>query len=243
MKNLKGFISKNSPTILSIIGATGVIITSGLTIKATIKANNLYNSLDNKEELTKKDIVKLCWKEYIPAGLSAGATIASIIGANYINQQVKASLLSAYCILQNSYMDYKRVTNELYDDADNKIRQKICEHKYDKFNIIKTDDNSQLFFDSESGTFFESTMEEMLKKESIFLETLAKCGKVSLNTWERIIGNSPLPMGNDIGWYSNDYNDINAYPDVEIIYTKDIMSNGLECIIISFSIEPDFFAL
>ena len=243
MNKFKYFVYKNSPVILSVIGATGVIITSGLTIKATIKANNLYNSLDNKEELNKKDIVRLFWKEYIPAGISASATIICIFGASYINQKMKASLISAYYLLQNSYMDYKNATNELYENADSKIRHKLFEDKYSKENISLQNDDTEIFFDYWSGSFFESTMDEMLRHESEFLETLSINGWVSINEWEHILGNRPMINGDILGWYSNEYHDVNGYPDVEVIFEPDTMSNGLKCNIINFSMEPEIMSL
>ena len=238
MSKFENFISKNSPTILSIIGATGVIITSGLTMKATIKANNLYNSREDKELLTKKDIVKLYWKEYIPSILSAGTTIGCIFGANYINQKTKATLASAYCLLQNSYIEYKNAANELYENADSKIQAKICEKKYDE-NAIIYDENVTLFYDNLSGTFIESTMDEMLRYESKFLELLYSRGKVSVNQWERIIGNDPLIIGDELVWYSNDYHDIQAYPDVKIDFIPDKLSNGIDVNMIMFTIDPE----
>lgn len=238
MSKFENFISKNSPTILSIIGATGVFITSGLTMKATIKANNLYNSREDKELLTKKDIVKLYWKEYIPSILSAGTTIGCIFGANYINQKTKATLASAYCLLQNSYIEYKNAANELYENADSKIQAKICENKYNEKGMVY-DENVTLFYDTLSGTFIESTMDEMLRYESKFLELLYGNGKVSVNQWERIIGNNPLIIGDELVWYSNDYHDIQAYPDVKIDFIPDKLSNGIDVNMIMFTIDPE----
>jgi hypothetical protein len=238
MNKFENFISRNSPTILSIIGATGVIITSGLTIKATIKANNLYNSREDKETLTKKDIVKTYWKEYIPSILSGSITIGCIFGSNYINQKTKATLVSAYCLLQNSYIEYKNAANELYDGADNKIRNKICENKYNE-NAIIYDENTTLFYDTLSGTFIESTMDEMLKHESEFLELLYTRGKVTVNQWERIIGNEQSIIGNELVWYSNDYHDVQAYPEVQIEITPDKLSNGIKVNMITFTIDPE----
>lgn len=238
MGKFENFISKNSPTILSIIGATGVIITSGLTIKATIKANNLYNSRKDKELLTKKDIVKLYWKEYIPSILGAGATIGCIFGADYINQKTKTTLISAYCLLQNSYIEYKNAANELYEDSDNKIQNKICENKYNEKTIVY-DDNTNLFYDILSGTFIESTMDEMLKYEAEFLELLHTRGRVTLNQWEHIIGNDPTIIGDELVWYSNDYHDVQAYPDVRIEFKPDKLSNGMNVNMIYFSMEPE----
>lgn len=240
MNNFKSFINKNSPVILSIIGVGGVILTTGLTIKATIKATELYNSLENKNELTKKDIVRLCWKEYIPTAISASTTIVCVLGANYLNQRTKASLVSAYYLLQSSYMDYKRAADNLYENGDIKIKQEVCKNNYEKNNIIKINDDTTLFFDYESGTFFESSMDEILKYESQFLNTLNKYGKITLNEWEKIIGNKPLEYGDSVGWCCNEYNNVDCYPEVEINLTPDVMSNGLECVMITFSMPPEF---
>lgn len=238
MSKFENFISKNSPTILSIIGATGVIITSGLTMKATIKANNLYNSREDKELLTKKDIVKLYWKEYIPSILSAGTTIGCIFGANYINQKTKTALASAYCLLQNSYIEYKNAANELYEDADNKIQTKICENKYYENSIIY-DDDTNVFYDVLSGHFIECTMDKMLRHEAEFLELLHTRGRVTLNQWERIIGSDPTIIGDELVWYSNDYHDVQSYPDVQIEFIPDTLSNGMKVTMICFTMEPE----
>lgn len=238
MSKFEDFISKNSPTILSIIGATGVIITSGLTMKATIKANNLYNSREDKGLLTKKDIVKLYWKEYIPSILSAGTTIGCIFGANYINQKTKATLVSAYCLLQNSYIDYKNAANELYENADDKIQAKICENKYNEKGIVYDDDNN-LFYDILSGTFIESTIDKMLQYEAEFLELLHTRGRVTLNQWEHIIGNDSTIIGDELVWYSNDYHDVQAYPDVRIEFIPDTLSNGMKITMIHFTMDPE----
>lgn len=243
MNKFKCFMQKNSPVILSIMGATGVIITSGLTIKATIKANNLYNSFNNKDELSKKDIIRLFWKEYIPAGISASTTIICIFGANYINQKIKTSLISAYYLLQNSYTDYKNTVKELYENSDDEIKRKMCENKYNKNEIVLVNESTQLFFDYESCCFFESTMDEVLKSESEFLETLSNNGWVSVNEWENMLGNDPVTNGDILGWYSNDYNSVYGYPEVNVIYTPNVMSNGLECVIISFSMDPEIMSL
>lgn len=238
MSNFKSFINKNSPAILSIIGASGVIITAGLTAKATIKANNLYNSLEDKDKLTKQDIVKLCWKEYIPAGLSAGVTIACIFGANYMNERIKASLASAYCLLQNSYMDYKKATNELYKDADIKIKNKICENKYNEQAMVY-DENATLFYDNLTGQFIECTMDKMLQYESEFLELLHTRGRVTLNQWANIIGAGRTIIGDELVWYSNDFHDVYGYPDVQIEIIPDTLSNGMKVNMINFTMEPE----
>ncbi|MBO7080293.1 MAG: hypothetical protein J6W64_10960 [Bacilli bacterium] len=238
MSKFGNFISKNSPTILSILGATGVIITSGLTIKATIKANNLYNSREDRELLTKKDIVKLYWKEYIPSILSASTTIGCIFGANYINQKTRTTLASAYCLLQNSYIEYKNAANELYENADSKIQAKICEKKYNEKGMVYDDDDN-LFYDVLTGQYIECTMDEMLRYEAEFLELLHTRGRVTLNQWSHILGNGSTIIGDELVWYSNDYHDVQAYPDVQIKFIPDTLSNGMKVNMIFFTMEPE----
>ena len=73
-KNLGGIISKNSPTILTGLAVGGLMTTALLTGTATIKAVRLVDEVNHRNwnnpdfyELTKKEIVGLTWKYYIPS--------------------------------------------------------------------------------------------------------------------------------------------------------------------------------
>ena len=89
---------ESSPTILTCMGVAGVVGTAVLAVKATPKALALMDAADDEKNgvhienytppyvpLTKWEVVKVTWKEYIPAVTVGALSIACIVGANSIN--------------------------------------------------------------------------------------------------------------------------------------------------------------
>lgn len=129
-------LKKASPTILTCIGAVGVVATAVLAVKATPKADGLIKADSSRNHdgdpyaATKLEAVKSCWKCYIPAAATGVATIICIFGANTLNKKQQASLASAYALVNRSYSDYKRKLKELYgEDAHKKIMESIAAEK------------------------------------------------------------------------------------------------------------------
>ena len=109
----KIYLRKASPTILSGLGAAGVIVTSVLAVRATpkalrkIRADSKTNHDGDPEAYNKLEAVKSAWACYIPAAISGTATIFCIFGANVLNKRQQAALTSAYALLNDSYNNYK----------------------------------------------------------------------------------------------------------------------------------------
>ena len=129
-------LKKASPTILTCIGAAGVVATAVLAVKATPKADSLIKADSRRNHdgdpyaATKLEAVKSCWKCYIPAAATGVATIICIFGANTLNKKQQASLASAYALVNRSYSDYKHTLKELYgEDAHKKIMESIAAEK------------------------------------------------------------------------------------------------------------------
>ena len=101
-------LKKASPTILTCIGAAGVVATAVLAVKATLKADSLIKADSRRNHdgdpyaATKLEAVKSCWKCYIPAAATGVATIICIFGANTLNKKQQASLASAYALVNRS---------------------------------------------------------------------------------------------------------------------------------------------
>ena len=114
------------------LGATGVIATAVMAVKRTPKALTLLESAKEEkgEELTKLEKFKIASPVYIPAMITGTATIACIFGSNIISKNQQAALMSAYALLDNSYKEYKKKTEELYgEDAGRQIREEIAKDK------------------------------------------------------------------------------------------------------------------
>ena len=193
----------NSPALLTGLAVGGVILTAVLAAKATpkaiaaieaeeeerhIKAANrakkaeevLHENYDEVyeeefEPITKKDIVKIGFKYFIPPILSAGLTIACIVGAQHINTVRQAAMAASYELLRNSYDNYRshvrdavdkkkyeEIEHNIHTDAVNDILEKhpLTDQEYAKLDVGC---GAALFCDSITGRRFVSTYEKVYR--------------------------------------------------------------------------------
>ena len=237
----KSFVSRNASTILTCIGGVGVIATSVMAVKATPKALKLIeNAKEEKgEDLTKLDIVQVAGPAYIPSVITGVATLACIFGANALNKRQQAAIMSAYALLDNSYKEYRGKVRELYgDETDEKIKEEIIKDKYEDFDL--DDYNKQLFYDEYSERYFESTMEKVVKAEYFINRKISLWGGADLNEFYEALDIPQVDYGRHVGWSSGWLMDT-AWSDwLDFDHKKVVLDDGLECYIISMSVEPAF---
>ena len=155
----------NSSTILTCVGAIGVAATAIMSAKATPKAIALLNEAreEKGEELTKLEVVDIAAPVYIPAVIMGVSTIACIFGANFLNKRNQAALMSAYALLDNSYKEYIRKTEELYgDEANEHIVEEMAKENYEEGIVIPREE--ELFFDFKTCRYFHASMDEVVQK-------------------------------------------------------------------------------
>ena len=155
----------NSSTILTCVGAIGVIATTVMAVKATQKAVELLKAAEEEkgEDLTKLETVNVAGPLYIPTVLTGVSTIACIFGANFLNKRNQAALISAYALLDNSYKEYIRKTEELYgDDADAQVKEELAKENYVEGIVIPKEE--ELFFDFRTLQYFHAPMDEVIQK-------------------------------------------------------------------------------
>ena len=138
LQKSKVYLKQSSPTILTCVGAIGVVATSVLAVKATPKAVDIIRAREgidhegNYYAPTKLEAIQSCWKCYIPAALVGLSTIACIFGANVLSKRNQASLVSAYALLNQSYQQYRKAAKAVYgEDADEKIKIEAAKNVYD----------------------------------------------------------------------------------------------------------------
>ena len=235
LNSSKLFLRRNSPTILTFLGAAGVVATSIAAAKATPKAMALLEKTKEEkgEELTKLEIVKVAGPAYIPAVAIGASTIACIFGANALNKKTQASIMSAYALLDTSYKQYKSKVKELYgENSDRNVKKEIAKDKF-KDNDININNEKILFFDFYSLRYFESTERLVLKAENRVNELLKLYGRASLNDFYESLGMPTAYTGYELWW------NVQKCPSVEFTHDITTMDDGLECCVISMSVEPE----
>lgn len=243
---MKEFLKRNSSTILTCVGAAGVVATTVMAVKATPKALSLIENAKEEKgaELTKWETVKVAGPTYIPTIIAGAATIACIFGSNIINKHQQASLMSAYALLDNSYKEYKKKVDEMYgEEAGQKVRAEIAKDKYTGDVKVLEDDN-ELFFDFYSGRYFESTKEQVMLAEYETNRAMFVNGAVGLNEFYNFLGLEPRPEYDYIGWTCAQLEEMYWHPWIEfdheeVTIDEDSGDNaGLECTIVHLPFEP-----
>ena len=244
--NVQTFIKRNASTILTCIGVAGVVATAVMAVKETPKALTLLeDAKENKgEELTKWEKVRIAGPVYIPSVITGAATIACIFGSNVISKHQQAVLLSAYALLDNSYKEYKKKTDELYgEEAETHIRKEIAKDKYTGDEKI-LDDNKEQFFDFYSGRYFESTKEAVMRAQYETNRALFTNYAVSLNEYYDFLGLEERPEYDLVGWSCRKMEEIYCHPWIEFDHEETIIDGdseydeGLKCTIINMPLEP-----
>lgn len=216
-------LKTNSPSILTGIGVAGVIGTAILAAKATPKAMEARDQevLQAKEEIvpggdldtsagerlfrTYKEDVKVMWRFYIPAGLSAAATIACIIGANQIGLRRHAALLGAYSLMDNAFGEYKeKVLGEIGKTKAAKIEDEVNKERLHRSpassQVVFVGTGEQMCMDALSGRYFKSDAETIRRAEITLNQRILQDMYASLNEFYALVGLPAIEFGEELGF-------------------------------------------
>lgn len=245
----RAYVNNNSSTILTVIGAIGVVATAVMAVKATPKALQLIEeATDEKgEELTKLEVVKNAGPAYIPTIVMGASTIGCIFGANVLNKKHQAAIASAYALADNAYKEYRKKVTELYgEETDRKIRDAIIlDHRKDievytpGYGPIDTSGETRLFYDETSQRYFESTMEAVINAEYHFNRNYAMRGFAYLNEFYEFLGLEETEAGNALGWECMRLLEDYEASWVDFAHRRVPLEDGLECYVIETPIPPE----
>lgn len=248
MSKTQLLLKKHSSTILTVIGAMGVVATSILSVKATPKALALLEDAKQEkgEELSIKETIQVAWKPYIPAVLTGFGTIACIFGANYLSTRNQASLMSAYALLDRTYKEYQNKVKEVSGpEKELSLREELLKDKYDgevittKYeNDISEDEDKLIFYDNVSSRFFVSTMQRVMEAECKFKEAVEWKGYGFLNQYYDMLGIPRVDYGYQLGWTDVENNDPYNCASLEFNYEKVSPKEGVEIWIIRTNVPP-----
>lgn len=219
-------IADNSPTILTAIGATGVVGTAVLAARGHVAAQaslrreqfelaepSEYQStyidvLDqlNQIEITPRRQFELTWQHYLPAVITGAASIACIIGANSIHTRRQAVLISAYTLSERALTEYQAKVQEVIGEKkaegirDEVAKDRVLNTPSDTY-VPPYEGKGQLCQDSQSGRYFWATPEQIDRAENEVNQLILNDGHASLNDLYRALpGLEPIKSGEELGW-------------------------------------------
>jgi hypothetical protein len=241
-KNVQTFMVKRSPEILTGLGIAGMFTTVVLSVKATPKA--LRNIEDLKEEgmvpVPKIEIVKSCWKCYVPAAVMGLTSAACLIGATSVSARRTAALAAAYQISETALTEYReKVIETIGEKKEKLVREKVSENRVEKQPVTKseifiTNKGDTLFLEPLSKRYFKSDIELIRKAENKLNKEMLQgiSGYVSLNEFYDEIGLERTDLGDDLGW------NVDKLIDVE--FDPTITDDEKPCLAIQYIYPPKY---
>lgn len=228
LKAIKVNAKHNSPIILSSLGGLGVLSTAYLTAKASFEAARL---IDDSELTETVDRAKLVWKLYIPAGISAGATIMCIAGSTRVSANKIIAAQTALSATQQVYSDYReKVIEEYGKRKDENIRDKIAEERVKQNptgQAIVIGEGKILCCELYTGRYFNSDMETLRRAVNDINRKVISQDYVTMTDFYYLIGLTPTSGSSESGWKSVRL--------MELQFTSVLTDDGKPCLAFDYN--------
>ena len=258
-KGVRTVISKRSPEILTGIGIAGMITTTVMAVRATPKAielieeekdrqnrellkeaeENGYVTCDHIEKLKPLDIIKTTWKCYIPAAITGSLSIICLIGASSVNARRNAALATAYTLSESALKEYQeKVIETIGEKKEQAVRDSIAKDRIEQDpvtskEVIITERGNTLCYDSISGRYFKSDIDQLKKIENELNRRMRDEMYISLNEFYYEIGLNPTSIGDDLGWHID-----HGY--IELSFSSQLADEGTPCLVIDYRVAPRY---
>lgn len=222
-KKIFSFLGKHGATILSIAASVGVVVTAVETAKGTIKAQSLID-MNKAEPMTKKEVLRDCWKFYIPAAVVGVGTIACILGSNGLNKKTQAELMAAYVAVQQTYSAYRREVAARYGEDE----EKDIHHKIEEMPRADNGDVEHLCYEPHTNRYFHATMAQVYEAAYMLNKKFAIEGGISLEDWCEMLGLDYIPDEKCRGWCIDQMVDDWEYYWVDVECYEQKTDDGLD---------------
>lgn len=255
LENLKRGTVKNSPAILTGLAIGGLTLTAVLTGTAVPKAMRLIDEeyelrtfLSNPDgsgaeppDFTWQDMVKITWKEFLPAASVGIGTAICILGSNSISSRRIAMYASAYSLAETAAREYRaKVLETIGEKKELAIRDAVAIDRVatnPPVDVFATGHGNHLMLDSLSGRYFYSDIEQVRRAVNIFNHDLMDDMCKTVNEfWEEL--NLPgTELGRSMGWDIGF--DAPANNLLRVDYTTTIEpTTGAPCIVLTYNVFP-----
>ena len=252
---------KNAPLLLTIAGIAGLAATVVSAIKATplaidkmdeeicdryhrgeVEYEDLPMSTNKSdmqfrfEELGAKQIVKSCWKCYVPTVILGALSISSFIGSYKVNTARLTAMTAMYELTANAYERYRQnVIKTAGEKADRKAIKASRDEQVKEIPESKLDglpEGKEVCIDTFTGNVFYSTREDILVAiNKIQYRFLSGEMFVSLNEFYDEVDATHVGVGDEVGW--------SPETNIEVDFDS-ILRNGKTCLTIRYYADPRF---
>lgn len=240
-------LKRNSSTILTGLGVAGSMGSMVLAVKATPGAvRKLQDYADRMEEefqaggdephlITKREALKIVWKDYIPAVGVQLVTITCVVGAQSINLRKQTALISVATVSEAAFREYQERMSVEVPTKDRKVRDDIArdavsDNPVNGREVVIVGNGDQLFYERHTDRYFMSTMHDVRKAVNDLNFRVLNQEYASLNEFYNMVGLKTIPQGEEFGWTSE-------HP-LELDYSTQMTEDDRACVVIDYVRKP-----
>ena len=255
-------VRHNSPHIMFGLGLAGVVTSTVLACRATLKTNDMFSEMKDdidaaKQMDDKKDVAYAYvrntvrfTKEYAPALVVGGVSVALLTGSHVQLTRRNAALTAAYAGLHKAYMEYRtRVRDEVGEEREQELFHGISleEAKNEAGKIVKrkiADPNSlspyARFFDEGSPNWQKNAEFNRLFvqcQQNYANQLLQARGYLFLNEVYGMLGINVSQAGQIVGWVINGEGD--NYVDFHMFeaWNGDFINGHEPSVLLDFNVD------
>ena len=235
-KSAADWTIKNAPTILTAVGAAGVVLTAVAAGKASIKAKKALEDIPEDADIKEK--AKVVAPIMAKPFLLGAATIGCIFYANHEHLKREAALAAVYSISSKALDEYEaKVIDTIGENKNKKIKDAIAEDKVSKNPppdavVFSNDEGMTVCYDNYTGRYFKADIETIRKVQNDLNDIMIKDGFVALNEYYERLGLPGIKTGEDIGWNVN-YDDL-----IDFEFSSQLSEQGIPVLVINFRVDP-----
>lgn len=242
-KTGKRFVKDNLGTVLTAVGIVGWTAAAVCTGKATYEATLRINErevAENKDKLSKKEIVETVWPCYIPAASMALVSSACLIGADRAHAKRNTALAAAYGITEKAFAEYKaKALETLGPTKEKNIRNAVAKDLVEKnpvteTEVIETGHGKTLCYDPLINRYFRSDVEYIRRCVNDINERLLHEDYANLNDFYYLMGLPEGAIGYNLGW------DVNKGL-ISMNFSSCLASNNDPCLSMDYSVNPIWY--
>lgn len=245
INNVIKMVKHESPVILGILGAAGVVATFISVAKAAPKAELkvCQAQRDADHELTTVEKVKVMAPVYAPSIAIAGVTVACIVSSTVLSNRQKVGLTGAYIALDQAYKRYKDKIVEIVGlDTSKKAEEEASKDRIEEIKKeypaeIKNSD-VKIFYQSNYDKLFERTIDEIRDAMYYLNRKLATEGEVNLNDLYDLLALEHTSEGSVLGWSAGQLaqSNVDVWIDYSLVPMK--TQDGMHVTELKLETEP-----
>lgn len=243
---MTNWFKRNASTILTCLGALGLVGTVVLAVRDTPKAMRALTDAKVEKgstELTRLEAVRAAAPVYLPAAAVGTGTLVCIFAANMLSRKQQATLIGAYAALDQAFRNYREKA-VLFGgpQLDRAITDAVTDEEQDMEDNRPPWNEKQTFYLEGYPGFFEKTMEEVRTAEYILNRNFVLKGSATFNEFLRFLGLDDLGgKGDIIGWEGYIGEAFYGYQWIDFDHVYRVMDDGLAVCEIRMPFPPHGF--